>query len=260
MLSFTVKDGSLFKSIFTNFVNEVADCVIMFDSVGMTSQAMDSSHVSLVTLKMVAAELFVDYHCTEPHVIGVALKNLLMLLKLADKKTKVGFSQKKPDDDTLTVTLKSENGATDLLFDLKLMDIDSEELQIPDDMSGWRVHLSYTDIAGMVKNMSEFGDVISLCLNIEVPDVILYQIKGDTGTVTGKLQTKSRQWVGSAVPDNSVTMKLSMRYMKNYMSCRGVSDNVELLMGNDIPICISYKLGAQSVVSFYVSPKIHDDE
>jgi proliferating cell nuclear antigen len=258
MLEFTLKNGSLFKSLFANFVNEIVDCVLMFNEDGMTIQAMDSSHVSLVYVKLTVSEMFDNYKCTEPHSLGVSIPNALKVLKLADKSTKVTFNHKTPDANTLTLGIVSSGeGKMNFMFDLNLMNIDKEGLQIPQDMMGWSMTADYKDVSGVIKNMGDFGDALELCIGGVIGDEILYQIIGDHGKVTGKIQIVKKKWIGKTVaPVGAITMKLSMRHMKSYMTCRDLSDSIELFMGPDIPLCITYRMGEESVVTFYVAPKI----
>lgn len=259
MLEFTLKNGALFKSLFSNFVNEVSDCTLLFDADGMTIQAMDSSHVSLVYVKLVASEMFDNYKCTELHSLGVSVPNALKVLKLADKNSKVTFMQKDPEASRLTLGIVSADGKTNFLFDLNLMDIDNEGLEIPTDMKGWRLSVDYKTMSDITKKMNDFGDAVELCAGGVIGDVILYQISGDHGQVTGKIMVSKKEWNDpDTSPVDTINMKLSMRHMKNYMECKDLSNTVELFMGIDMPICITYRLGEQSVISFYVAPKIED--
>jgi len=259
MLEFSLKNGALFKSTFACFVNEVSDCLLHFDQNGMRVQAMDSSHVSMVMLNFIASEMFNEYKCTEPTSLGVSVKSLMTVLKLSDKKTTVTLIQNEPNNSKLTIGIVSDDKKINFLFDLNLMDIETDELTVPDNLVGWKVVVDFTDITSVTKNMSEFGDSMSLCFGTSTNNELLYQVEGDTGTVTGKIIVQSAEWSDtSTAPNDAVSMKVSMRYLKNYLACRDISDKVELLMGNDIPLCVSYRLSEQSVLGFFIAPKMEE--
>jgi proliferating cell nuclear antigen len=260
MLEFSLKNAVLFKTTFSNFSNGVVDCVLKFNYLGMTMQAMDSSHVSMVSIKFVATEMFDDYKCSETTNIALSIKNLLTVMKLSTKDSVVKFVQKNPTDDRLTIGITSKDKKTNFLFDLNLMDIECEELDLPDHVTGWKLNVNFTDIANVTNNMGEFGDVVSLCFGISTKDELLYQMEGGTGVVTGAIQLNSSEWTGGGTtPLETITLKLSMRLLKNYLTSRDISDTVELVMGQDIPFCMSYSTGEQSTVTFYIAPKIEEE-
>lgn len=260
MLEFSLKNGALFKNIFSNFVNQVTDCVLKFDEMGMISQSMDSSHVSMVSLMFVASEMFDDYKCTAPTSISLSISSMLRVMKLADKNSTVKLSQKDPSDSRLTIGIVSKDKKTNLLFDLNLMDIDTEELDIPDDIVGWKLNVNYSDLSTVIKNMGDFGDVMSICFGSTTNNELLYQVDGSTGTATGTIQINSSEWTDtSTVPAEAVTLKLSVSYIKNYLASRDISDTVEILMGPEIPFCMSYRIADQSHVAFYIAPKMDED-
>lgn len=260
MLEFNLKNGSLFKSIFSSFINEISDCILTFDVNGMKIQSMDSSHVSLVHVKLAANEVFNEYKCTEKHSLGVSVVHALKILKLADNKTKVTFQHKDPKHNQLTIGIVSGDGKLNCHFELNLMDIDSDGVIIPDDMSGWFLEMDCKDVIDVVKTMSDFGDSVEFCAGESNGDELLYHILGDQGKATGKVKVIKKQWVGkSSTPTDIVNLKLSMRHLKSYLACRDLSDIVTFFIGNDTPLCITFKLGEQSLISFYIAPKIDDE-
>lgn len=260
MLEFRLKNGSLFKSIFSSFVNEVSDCILTFGKIGMKIQSMDSSHVSLVNVKLVASEIFDDYKCTDVHSLGISVVHALKIFKLADNKSKVTLQHKNPTHNKLTIGIVSGDGKLDCLFDLKLMDIDSDGLEIPDDMTGWSMEMEYKDVADVVKIMGDFGDSVEICAGGSTGDELLYQFSGDQGKATGKIKIIKKQWVGeSTTPSDVVNLKLSMRHLKSYLACRDLSETVIFFVGDGMPLCITFRLGEQSLISFYIAPKIDDE-
>lgn len=259
MLEFSLKNGALFKSTFASFANEVVDCVLTFDEHGMTAQTMDSSHVSMVMINFVASEMFDNYKCTEPTSVGISVKSVLAVLKLSDKNSVVRIMQTTPGDSKLTIGITSKDNKINFLFDLNLMEIDTEELFVPENLTGWRFNVDFSDMNTVTKNMCDFGDSISLCFGSSTNGALLYQIDGPAGVVTGSLITQAPVWTNAEnSPAENVTMKLSMRYLKNYLSCRDVSNTIELMMGIDIPLCVTYRVAENSSIVFYIAPKAEE--
>lgn len=92
---------------------------------------MDKSHVALVSLSL-GKDGFDEYRADRNISLGLNLPNVAKILKCSDKDDSVTI---KADDDGDTVTLLFEGGEnTERVsdFEMKLMDIDSEHLGIPE--------------------------------------------------------------------------------------------------------------------------------
>lgn len=108
----------------------VQDCNFDCNDSGVALQAMDNSHVALVSM-MLKAESFSPYRCDRNLALGLNLASLTKVLRAAQ------------GDDILTIKAEDAPDSLNLLFessendriseyDLKLMDIDQEHLGIPD--------------------------------------------------------------------------------------------------------------------------------
>lgn len=147
MLEARLKEAHILKRILDSLkdlVNEVNfDC----SPSGISLQAMDSSHVSLVSL-MLRQDGFDFFRCDKNLRIGINLANMAKILKCANNEDmvtlKVHFSffyissrkltllQAEDTPDSITFLFESQNGDKVSDFDLKLVEIDSEQLGIPD--------------------------------------------------------------------------------------------------------------------------------
>lgn len=96
----------------------------------MQLQAMDNSHVALVSM-MLNAEAFAPYRCDRNIALGVNLTSLTKVLRAAQNEDLLTM---KAEDGPDVLNLVFENSENDRIseYDLKLMDIDQEHLGIPD--------------------------------------------------------------------------------------------------------------------------------
>lgn len=108
----------------------VQDCNFDCNDSGVALQAMDNSHVALVSM-MLKAEAFSPYRCDRNVALGVNLASLTKVLRAAQNDDILTL---KAEDAPDVLNLLFESSATDRLseYDLKLMDIDQEHLGIPD--------------------------------------------------------------------------------------------------------------------------------
>ena len=101
MFEATIEQGDVFKKIINAIGDLVQDANFECDQEGMRLQAMDSSHVSLVTLWLAKDTAFSNFKCDKPISLGVNFASLTKVLKLS----KSGDS----------VTLRLDDDSSDVL-------------------------------------------------------------------------------------------------------------------------------------------------
>ena len=67
--------GILFKKLIDSIKDIVSDINLDVSATGISLQAMDSSHVALITLNL-SAEGFEEYRCDIPMTLGISMKEL----------------------------------------------------------------------------------------------------------------------------------------------------------------------------------------
>ena len=108
----------------------VQDCNFDCNDSGIALQAMDNSHVALVSM-MLKAESFSPFRCDRNIALGINLASLMKVLRCAQNEDILTL---KAEDAPDVVNLVFESSESDRLseYDIKLMDIDQEHLGIPD--------------------------------------------------------------------------------------------------------------------------------
>lgn len=108
----------------------VQDCNFDCNDSGIALQAMDNSHVALVSM-MLKADGFSPYRCDRNIALGVNLTSLTKVLRAAQNEDILTL---KAEDAPDSLNLVFESAENDRIseYDLKLMDIDQEHLGIPE--------------------------------------------------------------------------------------------------------------------------------
>ena len=106
------------------------DCNFDCNDSGIALQAMDNSHVALVSM-MLKAEGFSPFRCDRNIALGINLSSLTKVLRTAQNEDVLTL---KAEDAPDVVNLVFESSEKDRLseYDIKLMDIDQDHLGIPD--------------------------------------------------------------------------------------------------------------------------------
>lgn len=144
---------------------------------------MDNSHVALVAVTL-QADGFVKYRCDRPMPLGVNLGSLTKVLKCA-KDDDVCTLKASDDADILNLTYegKSTSCSTFLWcdtmsilmrrvvfldsdriaeYDMKLMDIDADQLGIPDTEYDARVTMPSAEFGRIVRDLAQLGESVRI--------------------------------------------------------------------------------------------------
>jgi proliferating cell nuclear antigen len=117
---------------------------------------MDSSHVSLCAL-VLRSEGFNLFRCDKSFALGLNTPNLKKVLQCAGNEDVVTLKCEE-DSDNLTLVFESPSQDRISDFEFKLMDIEAEQLGIPD--TEYKVHVTMpsTEFQRIIRDIGVFGD------------------------------------------------------------------------------------------------------
>lgn len=165
MLEARLEQAALLKKVVDAIKDLVQDCNFDCNDTGIALQAMDNSHVALVSM-MLKAEAFSPFRCDRNISLGVNLTSLTKVLRAAQNEDILTV---KAEDGPDVLNLVFESSANDRIseYDLKLMDIDQEHLGIPDTEYAATISMPSVEFRRIVADltaMSESGRFLPLLL------------------------------------------------------------------------------------------------
>ena len=220
---------------------------------------MDSSHVSLVALKLKASG-FAQYRCDRNISLGMNLVSMSKVLKCAGNDDTITI---KADDegDTAQFCFESEEGDRVSDFELKLMDIDSENLGIPDTDYKCTVKMPSGEFQRIVRDLSVLGDT---CVIRCSKEGVSFKVKGDLGTgcVSRKQSTAGDKAEEHTVVDveEPTELTFALRYLNFFTKATPLSPVVVLHMSKDVPLMVEYGVESLGHMRFYLAPQVDDAE
>jgi proliferating cell nuclear antigen len=116
--------------------------------------------VSLCAL-MMRADGFTEYRCDNPLSLGLNTPNLSKILKCAGNEDVVTLKAAEGTD-TLAMTFESPKQDRVSEFELKLMDIESEHLGIPDTEYSCTIRMPSAEFQRIVRDLTVLGDTCKL--------------------------------------------------------------------------------------------------
>ncbi|KAK1384000.1 Proliferating cell nuclear antigen [Heracleum sosnowskyi] len=220
MLELRLFQGSLLKKVMDSIKDLVNDANFDCSATGFSLQAMDSSHVALVVL----------------------------LLRSE------GFEHYRSDDGSDIVTFMFESPTQDKIadFEMKLMDIDSEHLGIPESEYHAIVRMPSAEFASSI---GDTGTPLS---------VLILSARGDIGTaniVCRQNTTVDKPEEATVIEMNEpVSLTFALRYMNSFTKASPLSSTVTISLSSELPVVVEYKIAEMGYIRFYLAPKIEEDE
>ncbi|KAJ1410862.1 Proliferating cell nuclear antigen, PCNA [Sesbania bispinosa] len=259
MLELRLVQGSLLKKVVEAIRELVNDANFDCSSTGFSLQAMDSSHVALVAL-LLRSEGFEHYRCDRNLSVGMNLNNVYKMLRCAGNDDIITL---KADDGTDVVTFMFESPTQDKIsdFEMKLMDIDSEHLGIPEAEYHAIVKMPSNEFSKICKDLSSIGDTVTIAVTKEG---VKFSTRGDIGTaniVCRQNTTVDKPEEATVIEMNEpVCLTFALRYMNSFTKATPLSDTVTISLSSELPVVVEYKIAEMGYVRFYLAPKIDEEE
>eukprot|EP00924_Labyrinthula_sp_SR-Ha-C_P014913 maker-scaffold_9-snap-gene-2.62-mRNA-1 protein AED:0.01 eAED:0.01 QI:237/1/1/1/1/1/2/76/373 len=169
---------SLFKKLVDALKELVNDVNFEFSDEGLSLQAMDASHVSLCKL-LLDRDYFESFRCDITAILGLNLTNLSKVLKCARDDDTLTLKHKEDDSDRLTLIVENEKQNKFMDFEMKLLEINKDNLGIPDGMQySAHVKMSSAEFAKIIRDLSALGDH---CLLGCSEDGFRFAVEGEIG-------------------------------------------------------------------------------
>jgi len=260
VLECQLQQASLLKKVVDAMKDLCKDVNFDVTEKGMQVQSMDSSHVALVSL-LLRESAFADFKCDRSTSLGMNVDSLSKIFKICGQNDSLKL---KWENDADTINFQCESNADDRIadFDLKLMQIESEHMEIPEQQYKVVARLPSSEFQKICKDLKEFGETMQVSASKEG---IKFSVAGDVGA--GNVMLKPRE----ASEDNKedavkltvhepVTATFALRYLVNFSKAAPLCSSVELGLGPDAPLLVKYDLekAENGHMQFYLAPKIDE--
>ncbi|KAJ2900287.1 hypothetical protein MKZ38_002505 [Zalerion maritima] len=259
MLEARLEQAQLLKKVVEAIKDLVQDCNFDCNDSGIALQAMDNSHVALVSMTL-KAEGFSPYRCDRNIVLGVNLTSLMKVLRAAQNEDILTL---KAEDAPDSLNLVFESSSNDRIseYDLKLMDIDQEHLGIPETEYASTIAMPSAEFRRICNDLNAVSESVTIEASKEG---VKFSCNGDIGNGSVTL----RQHTDVEKPDTNIEIELtepvsltfSLKYLTNFCKASGLSTQVKICLSNEVPLLVEYNLSGSSFLRFYLAPKIGDEE
>ena len=195
--------------------------------------------------------------------LGINLGSLQKMLKCAGNDDTITLRAQDGGND-ITATFESQNQTRVSHFSLKLMDIDSEHLGIPDTEYQCVARMQATEFQRICKELAILGDTVKITAN---KDGIKFDVAGDLGTGAIVFKPGDGGMSDDERDDNEALLGIkaeeetlltfALRYLNFFAKATPLSSAVTLKMSPDVPLVVEYMIadGNLGHLRFYLAPK-----
>ncbi|KNH05520.1 proliferating cell nuclear antigen-like protein [Perkinsela sp. CCAP 1560/4] len=282
MFEATVEQSDMWKRILEPIKEVVNEANFECSPSGIQLQAMDASHVSLVSL-LLRGDGFRNFNCSRNFNLGINFNNMSKVLKCANKEDSVTMRYEETDSVTFLVESTGQEKVSE--FTMRLMDIEGESLSIPEQSYSAMLSMPSSEFTKLCRDMSTFGDAVQISVT---KDYVKFSTRGDFGqgsttvkpTVAadvselvksepGETQdasmpvdkteegTASRAAI-SLVCHEDVTLTFALKNLVIFTKGSPLSDRVTLRLAMNEPIQVEYKIEGFGYMRFYLAPKVDE--
>ena len=145
--------------------------------------------------------------------------------------------------------------------ELKLMDIDSEQLGIPETDYKCTIQMPSGEFQRIIRDMQVLGDTATISCTKEG---VRFSVSGDLGTGNVLVRQNSahekeeeRVLIEMEEP---VELTFALRYLNFFTKATSLGGTVILSMSPEVPVVVEYPIGETGYIKYYLAPKIDEDE
>ena len=141
------------------------------------------------------------------------------------------------------------------------MDIDVEQMAIPDTSYKCSVKMPSSEFQRIVRDMQALGDACTISCTKEG---IRFSVTGDigTGSVLIRANATAKDEKDHVVIDmeEPVELNFAMRYLVQFCKATPLSDHVMISLSPSVPVVVEYPIGdGDGYIKYFLAPKVEDE-
>ena len=239
--------ASAFKSCFEVLKDILNDVNIYFKSSGMYVTTLDTARTSLIDVHL-PADNFEEYECNEEIVAGINISNTFKLLKSITNSDILNISI--DSKEYMNVEIVSESKNTNTKFQLKLLDINESQIEVPDIEMSTITTLPSVDFQRLCRDMSNIGTEIEI-----TREGTLMTLKCD-----GDFANQETS-ISCSEESPRISGLYSLRYLNIFAKGSSMCSSVQFLQEEaNRFLILKYNVASLGELKFYLATKVPSDQ
>lgn len=242
--------GNAIRTLFEVLKEILHDTNIVCDETGVKLMTMDGSHVSLIHMKLDAAN-FEKYHCPSKVVIGLNMLSMFKLIKCVGSHDTVILSVKKSQPHELDIRIENADKNAVTQYQLKLLDIDAEEISIDDQVFESIITMPSQYFQRLCRDMSNIGDSVHIKSQ---GDTFVLRCEGDFAKQETTITEKTDSMTMLTKSEDVIEGKFSLKYLNLFTKSTNLCNTIEIYMKKNFPLILEYNVASLGVIRFCLAP------
>lgn len=239
--------ASALRTIFEVLKDIINDVNVYFTAEGIKVISLDTAHVTLINM-FLPAENFEEYSCETDIIAGINLSNMYKLLKSVTNND--SLRMKIDDHDILEIAIENTVKHSTTQFRLKLLDINEDDLSVPDIDMDLVTTLPSVDFQRIARDMANLATDISIVRRGHLLELSCEGDFADQKTVIECGPPKEAEPIGGVYP---------LKYINMYTKATNLCSNVQLFQNSQnpkLPLIVRYAIANLGDVRFYLAQKM----
>lgn len=238
--------ASAFKALFEVLKDVLNDVNIIFDSKGMTILTLDTARVSLIDLHL-SAENFEEYECDRSILAGINISNTFKLFKTISNNDTLEISI--TNRDVLDIHIKNVEKKTDTKFQLKLLDINDDQIVLPDIKTAAVTTMPSIDFQRACRDMNNLSTEVEITRD---PSHFIISCQGDFANQETTIECDESG-------DKTYSGVYSLKYLNIFTKATGMCSTVQIFQEDDNRFLIlKYSVANLGDLRFFLAKKTDD--
>jgi proliferating cell nuclear antigen len=140
------------------------------------------------------------------------------------------------------------------------MDIDSEHLGIPETEYNATLRMPSVEFQRICRDLATIGDTVSISVT---KDGVKFSTTGDIGEANVTVRQNSeenKEKMISIELNEPVNLTFALRYLNSFTKATPLCDQVIIQLSPNLPVIVQYPIEGVGYVSYFLAPKIEDDD
>lgn len=229
------------KSVFEVLKEILNDVNVYFTPQGVSVVTLDTARTSLVDLHL-SADNFEEYECAEPVIAGINIANTFKLLKSITNNDVLTISI--TSKEFMDIEILSESKKQKSNFQLKLLDIDENQIEVPELDATCMTTMPSVDFQRICRDMSNIGSDIAIARH---GNIMKLTCEGDFANQETTIETVEHV-------NASVSGVFSLKYLNIFTKATGMCASVQVVQEQAFLI-LQYNVANLGHLKFYLATK-----
>lgn len=225
LMYFVTVQSTAVTKLFETLKDILHDVNLVCTPEGISILTFDGSRVALVYLTL-PAQNFEEYKCPNKLELGVNMTAVWKLAKQAGLHHTFSMFVRQDRSETLYIVISDKDSGDDTEYQLDLMDIDSEDMHIPNIPFDSVITMPAAYLQKLMRAMNDLGDDVAITYH----DVqLIMECKGDSIKQITKINGRNHQNI-SMQSENNVRFQAEfpLRFLVLFSKAQGLCTTMEM--------------------------------